>query len=393
MFTATILFCYNTNAQSINNPMPYFSFNKGFGVQPPDSLFSLNLRFRIQNRIAGTTVNEEELHINEYEAIVRRLRLRFDGYVYSPKLTYVLQLSFARGDIDFENTNFPNIIRDAMVIYRINKKFAIGMGQTKLPGNRQRIVSSGDLQFADRSNLNSTFNIDRDFGVQFYHENNLIGKSYYSLRAAISSGDGRNIAKTNDGLGYSIRGELFPFGSFTNGGDYYEADLAREKTPKLAIAGFYMYNDRAVKTGGTLGKFLTTPVSFSNLGADLLFKYNGWALSSEFCMRDAANPINTELSNPTKVAYIYNGYGTSTDLSYLFRNNWSIGSRLTTLTPTGAIRQKGLEKPTNYYSVGVSKYLRGHRLKIQSDLTYKDVILPATKTDNYQIRFQVEIGI
>jgi hypothetical protein len=38
-------------------------------------------------------------------------------------------------------------------------------GQTKLPGNNQRVVSSGSLEFTDRTINNSRFNIDRDFGL------------------------------------------------------------------------------------------------------------------------------------------------------------------------------------------------------------------------------------
>jgi hypothetical protein len=41
----------------------------------------------------------------------------------------------------------------------------VGFGQTKLPGNNQRVVSSGSLEFTDRTINNSRFNIDRDFGL------------------------------------------------------------------------------------------------------------------------------------------------------------------------------------------------------------------------------------
>lgn len=386
------------SAQSLNNPIPYFTFSKGFGVQSPDSTYSFNLRFRIQNRIGATTASENDLSVKEWEAIVRRLRLRFDGFVYSPKLTYVLQLSFARGDIDFENTNFPNIIRDAMVIYRVHKKLAIGMGQTKLPGNRQRINSSGDLQFADRSQVNAVFNIDRDFGVQFYHENKLAGNFLYSMRMAFSSGDGRNIAKTDQGLGYSGRLELYPFGSFTNGGDYYESDLAREPKPKVSLAGFYLYNDRAVRSGGTLGRFLHDERSFSNYGADFLLKYRGMALSSEYIQRESVNPITISSTNPSDVVYIYNGWGSNTELSYLFKSNWEIGGRYTMMRPQGMIRENHYESPTDYYTLGATRYLRGHRLKVQTDVTYKDVLETVPKPtsnqiSNWQFRFQIEIGI
>jgi hypothetical protein len=42
------------------------------------------------------------------------------------------------------------------------------VGQTKLPGNNQRVVSSGSLEFTDRTINNSRFNIDRDFVFRLF---------------------------------------------------------------------------------------------------------------------------------------------------------------------------------------------------------------------------------
>ena len=148
------------------------------------------------------TESGTNLDIATVEARVRRLRLRFDGFIYTPRLTYLIQLAFTRADMDYDDTGFPNIIRDAMIIYAVTDHFSVGVGQTKLPGNRQRVNSSGDLQFADRSIVNSTFNIDRDFGVQLYYNNNLQGL-HYVLRGAISSGEGRNIVSSDRGLAYT----------------------------------------------------------------------------------------------------------------------------------------------------------------------------------------------
>src|SRR5688572_14466692 len=208
----------------VASPSPYFTFGKGLGIISPDSMYLLNIRFRMQNRVAFTTESGDDFTIDQVEARVRRLRLRFDGYVYSPKLTYLIQLSFTRGDMDYESLGFPNIVRDAFVQYAFTKSFSIGVGQTKLPGNRQRVNSSGDLQLVDRSLVNATFNIDRDFGIQVYYK-----RPKYVLRGAISSGEGRNISNSDNGLAYTGRVELLPFGQFTNGGDYFEGDLAREQ--------------------------------------------------------------------------------------------------------------------------------------------------------------------
>src|SRR6476620_10614765 len=115
---------------------PYYSYKKGIGLTTPDSLFQLNIRFRMQNRITYLK-NEDEN--GGYDGQVRRLRLRFDGFVVNPKILFALQLSFAPGDVGItkEGENL-NVIRDAVVYYRPNKHWSLAFGQTKLPGARQK---------------------------------------------------------------------------------------------------------------------------------------------------------------------------------------------------------------------------------------------------------------
>jgi phosphate-selective porin OprO/OprP len=90
----TLIFGFPALAQHIDNPIPYFSSSKGLNITPQDSTFSLNLRFRMQNRFGMSTVSDKDLSTHEWEAVVRRLRLRLDGFVYNPKFTYVIQLIF-----------------------------------------------------------------------------------------------------------------------------------------------------------------------------------------------------------------------------------------------------------------------------------------------------------
>ncbi len=377
-------------AQTIS-PSPYFSFGKGLGITSPDSLFLLNIRFRMQNRAAFRTESASDLSIDQVEARVRRLRLRFDGYIYNPRLTYLIQLSFTRADMDFDDTGFPNVIRDAMVIYAISKTFSIGLGQTKLPGNRQRVNSSGDLQLADRSIVNSTFNIDRDFGVQAYY-NNYVGKLYYVLRGSISTGEGRNIVASDRGLDYTGRIELLPFGPFTNGGDYFEGDLMRESKPKISLGVTLSQNKNTTRAGGQLGKFLYDSRDMTTFMTDFLMKYNGWALACEWLERNSPDPITINADGD--VRFIYTGFGQNYQGSYLFKNNYEIVARYSQINPFEKIQT--LDDLTRQYTIGVNKYIKGHRVKLQSDITLeKNQWLQTSNanTDSWTIRFQIEVGI
>lgn len=398
-----IVFCTETQAQ-LASQVPYFTYGKGLGITSPDSLFLMNIRFRMQNRAGIETTSPSDWEPATIEGRVRRLRLRFDGYVYNPKLTYVLQLSFSRGDIDYEDSGFPNIIRDAMVIYNFNKNFALGIGQTKLPGNRQRVNSSGDLQLPDRSIVNSEFNVDRDFGIQAYYRNNIQGFNYV-LRGAVSSGDGRNFNNAGNssttssdlavnGLCYTARVELLPFGEFTNNGDYFEGDLAREPKPKLSIGGGFSNNENAKRSGGQLGKYLFESRDIETTMFDVLYKHNGWALAGEFLHRYAKDPVTVNPDDASQEQHVYAGHGENVQGSYLFRSNYELIARYSSVTPNREIQL--LEPKLEQYTLGATKYLRGHRVKLQTEFTYAvDTWLKGAEEDRdyFIIRFQVEVGI
>lgn len=388
-FIFSVLFITSAVAQD-RDDAGYLNMRDGIGLYAPDSMYSLILKFRMQNRLGLTSMSESDLHIKEVEARVRRLRLRLEGFAFSPKLVYKIQLAFARGDIDAASGEYPNIVRDAVIFYNINKKISIGFGQTKLPSNRQRVVSSSELQMPDRSIVNSVFTSDRDFGIQLYHANNIGKTAAYNLRGAISNGEGRNIVTSDAGLCYTARAEFLPLGRFTNGGDYFEGDLERETKPKISIGVAYSYNQNTTKTGGQLGERMPKGRDVSLLYADVLFKYNGWAWATEFAQRNCFNPI---VYNKSMVQFVYAGNGINSQLSYLFKNKYEIVGKYSITSPAAKI--KSLVAQKQQIAVGGSKYLRRHRIKLQSDITYETNtwLLTSVSHSNWMWRFQVELGI
>jgi phosphate-selective porin OprO and OprP len=393
---ATITHAQNTPAINF-----YAKKGKGYGLVTSDSLFSLNFQFRIQNRAAMSTKSLDDVDPNSFEFRVRRLRLKFEGFAYDPRLTYYIQLSFSRGDMDWRSydnstvNNSPNVVRDAVIYYNPTPDLKLGFGQTKLPGNRQRVVSSGDQQFVDRSQVNATFNIDRDFG--FFAS---LSKSYYNLKGAITSGEGRNSLGSNSGLAYTGRIELLPFGKFTGNNDYVEGDLEREPAPKLSLASSVSYNDKAMRQAGQLGNDLYSPVGIRTFEADMLFKYKGWASYSEYMRRNSATPV-TVSDDFGETRYIYVGDGYLTQLSYLFKSNWEVAARYSVIRPSKPIFNNETftfinEKKVEQIEAGVTKYLAGHRVKIQGNLLYNN---QTNRVDGsfaggyWSAIFQVELGI
>lgn len=372
--------------------LPYYSFKKGIGITTPDSLFQLNIRFRMQNRI--TYIKNEDEN-GGYDGQVRRLRLRFDGFIVNPKILFAIQLSFAPGDVgpvkDGQNLN---IIRDAAIYYRPNKHWSLCFGQTKLPGNRQTVNSSGALQLTDRTINNTRFTIDRDFGFQIHNLNESPDKFSYNFKTALSGGEGRNqTGKADDGVAVTGKVELMPFGSFTKDGIYFEGDIQREKKPKLLLSGAFQQNNHARRTQGETGVDLFETRTMKSVLLDAMFKYHGWAAMMSYLSRTTSeNAITFNPANITQSNYAFVGNGFDYQLSYILKSNYEfigrystqkVGDDIQTLTPN-----------TKEYTVGVTKYIWEHAFKLQAELNYDTLdYFDGTSKNNWYMRFQVEIGI
>ena len=354
-----------------------------------DSLFSIKFSPTIQIRYQGE--NNPTTGKWDDRMLIRRARMKFEGFAYSPKLKYEIQLGFSNedkgGELRPENNNTSNIILDAVVKWNMVSTLELWVGQTKLPGNRERLISSNKLQFVDRSLLNSEFNIDRDIGLQLHYQHQ-IGNVVFREIGSISMGQGRNITVDNaGGYDYTARLELLPFGEFEKDGDYVGSDMEREQTPKLALAAAFDYNDGASRAQGQTDNFLSEPRDLRTIFIDAMFKYNGFSAMAEYANKKAPDGPVVLFNNSGGVEETYiTGNAFNIQAGYLFLNNWEIAGRFTNFDPTkitGQIAEK-------QYTFGVSKYIAGHDLKVQADATLNHF---PNQPDNAQYRLQLQLSL
>lgn len=383
----------NDDLQQRIHSLPYYGYGKGLGFTSPDSIYQMNIRFRIQSR---ATFNNVEGEKGVIDGGIRRTRLRFDGYVGNPRFTYALQLSFAPGDLggaaeDGENIH---IIRDAVIFYGINKNWSVGFGQTKLPGNRQRVNSSGALQLSDRTINNALFNIDRDFGIHSNYINHKNNEFSYSIKGAISQGEGRNFTENDDqNLAYTGKIELFPLGAFKKNGEYFEGGVLREEKPKLLLSAAYQYNSKAKKSQGQLGDYLYSKKDIATLFADLMFKYQGFSTFAAFMKRSSPDgPIALNINNPDDISYVVAGQGVDLQSSYMFTNGYEIIGRYSWQDIEKEIKQ--YRPDAQQFTLGLTKYIWEHAFKIQGEATYNlHDYYDNIQKKSWYLRFQIEIGI
>jgi len=374
------------------------SFGNGFyNVIAADNSYSMKFAARMQSLYIGTwDMNEEEgLHNGNSQFLVRRARLKFGGFVLNPKVKYKLELGLSNkdlGKVDSRNNEAPKMILDAVIKWNFYKNFTLWAGQTKLPGNRERVVSSANLQLVDRSLVNKNFNIDRDMGIQLRHHFTL-GKNFIVRESlAMSQGEGRNVVQDNlGGYQWTSRIEVLPFGKFKGKGDYTGGALKREETPKLAIGATYDFNN-AVKDKSNQGDYMIIVDSLdlyhqtnvNTVFVDAMFKYQGFSLMAEYAYRGAEDPIALDEHGEKLIVQVGNGLNLMT--GYLFENNWELTGRYTSIELDKNITSKDLE---TQYTLGISKYLKGHKLKIQSDISYLTTANEPTGNLMYRMQFDV----
>ena len=375
--TALILCAISfVQSQEINAP----KFGKGlFNLVGQDSTWTMKVGLRAQ--LLGSS-SWEENNGSETSFLTRRARLKFDGYAFSPKLKYKVELGLSNRDLSGASqytSNAPRYILDAVLQWNFYQNFELWFGQTKLPGNRERVISSGNLQQVDRSLLNSRFTIDRDFGFQLRHHFNLTETFIVKEIFSLAQGEGRNITTGNlGGHQYTGRIELLPFGNFASKGDYKGSDLKREKKPKLAIGLSYDYNNNAVKTRSNQGSYMTIDgaddayfeTNINTVFLDAMFKYNGVSLMAEYSDRTASDAFAKNSDGSLTGDEVQVGKGLNLQMGYLFNNDIELSGRYTHIELDNNITGKN---PESQYTLGLSKYIVGHKLKVQTDISHLEI--------------------
>lgn len=379
--SSLVIMAFLLLSSSLSGQIIPAKFGKGLRINGVDSTFYLKVGFRFQNLIVADWSLADEAQgytsSNDVDAFVRRSRLKFDGWAYTPRLQYKLELSLSNrdngggGDLS-EFGNAANTILDAHVTYNFYKGFSVRFGQGKLAGNRERVISSGNLQFVDRSRLNSRFTIDRDVFIQLSHKHTLGENFIVKESASIASGEGKNhLTGYNGGFGYTYRLELLPFGNFQSKGDYIGSAIKRESTPKLALGFTYDNNRKAGRERGQKGDFIYNAEGnivgkdLNTFFADLMFKYQGLSVMFEYADKEADGGPNVLGEADTIIGTYYTGSAYNIAAGYMLPSNVELAVRYTDVKADSATDEK-------HYTIGLNKFVVGHKLKIQTDFSLID---------------------
>jgi phosphate-selective porin OprO/OprP len=207
----------------------------------------------------------------------------------------------------------------------------------------------------------------------------------------IAQGEGRNVTTGNiGGHQYSTRIELLPFGEFANKGDYKGSNLKLKPTPKLALGFAHDFNNNAAKIRSNQDAYMLNDTDFytTNIAAffmDAMLKHKGFSLRVEVTNKTAADALARNSDSTLTGGEVQVGAGLNLQSDYLVSKTIVTSLSYTNIALDKNITGKGSE---NQYTIGFSKYISGHQLKVQTAVNCTDV---GFKTNKLLYRLQVDI--
>jgi phosphate-selective porin OprO/OprP len=117
----------------------------------------------------------------------------------------------------------------------------------------------------------------------------------------------------------------------------------------------------------------------------VLLKYKGFSLLAEYANKSMTGG-RVEDTGGSIINNYYTGTGLNVQAGYLLKNNLEPSIRVTTITPE-LESGRDLQEMITF---GLSKYIKGHSLKVQTDFSILTETNQVDKT--LMFRFQVEMA-
>ncbi len=353
-----------------------FRPGKGVEINSADDDFQLRIRVRVQflwtvlsGEVGPKEADEPDEVTNNFR--IRRARFVFQGYAFGKHNQYKLEIDPLRKD---------NVVLDYYLDFTKKRDIQVRVGQYKISSNRQRVISSGNLQMVDRSIINAEFSLDRDMSIDI-RSRDFLGKNKMRYVFGISTGNGLNNPQFTDfSMVYLARLEYLPLGIFR---DMSEVDFARTK-PRLAIGATYSFFQGATRVRGMIGEDFADggTANYHFAYVDAIFKARGFSAITELAFREGYRKTigdNTEppgcdlatdpmcaLADPTAPR---NGLGWMLQAGYIVPH-----TRFEFAARGALIKSNSKRRPTSLNdsygtTFSLSYYFARHPFKIQADVS------------------------
>lgn len=359
--------------------------NRRLEFERGDGNYRMTLQWRVQLR-AFTPFNAPPRtgpgleSTDEPGFSVRRARMKVGGHAYRPWLEYYFEW------------DFPS---SRLLDYRLTvgaDEAQLRFGQWKVNYSRERVSSSGDQQFVERSIVNRAFTLDRQVGMMLFghlFQGSAADVRYYG---GVFNGTGRgSTSSDNSALMWLGRLEWQPLGRDPG---LAAGDLGRSTQPALTIAGA-VSTSRSEFTrfsgsgGGQLDGFESGDPGRYRLNQAMIetaFKYRGFSWQHETHIK-TADDRETDVETDFTGSYAQAGFFPSEFLDFV-PDPLEIGARWARVDggPVGA--------DTDRREVGgvANWYCADHKNKLTFDVHRLTAEGDGGEGSRWRARFQWDIS-
>jgi phosphate-selective porin OprO/OprP len=359
-----------------------YSRKKGLAFKSNDGNFLMELGLRFQFRYSypqeSDSVNgSNELTFDDKDTSsfrVRRARLKMGGHAFTPWLKYY-----------FEYDTPSNTLLDWRVDFAKFEWATLRVGQWKVNYNRERVDSSGNQQFVDRSIVNAPFTLDRQTGVMLSGAFFKSTPGYIIYNIGVFTGTGLNQTHNDDKhmlyvarLQWNFLGRDLPFSQS-------DTEYTELPTASLAFGAAQNRSDRFTFPGTSRAAGVRDgEFEIKQAVEELAFKYRGFSLQHEFHIKNVENRF-TGQETTLMGTYVQAGYFPHYVIDFIPRP-LEVAFRYAVVDPNDTISNDVLRAQT----VAINWFFEGHRNKLTLDASHYSADGRDAKED--QIRLQYDIS-
>ena len=363
---------------------------KGFQFKTDDGKFSLAIQNRIQARFA-TPFDRDPRSISQLEAdsssfMIRRARTKLSGHAYWPWLKYYMQYDWSQP-----------ILRDLSLTIDKYKWAELWVGRGKVRWNDERVTSSGNQQFVNRSIVNDIFTVDRQQGVQVF--GNLFPGTLADFSYALGVFSGEGVGERlndDDNMLWAGRLQWNPLGGEI---EFSQSDTQYHEEPALnfAVAGatnqsrctaFETAEDSCRALSGFVDPEEAEAGQYrvNQMMEEVRFKWRGFSLLHEAHWKDITDTLKSNTDPERKT----NLFGTFIQAGYfphyvipLIPKNLEFAGRYAMVDPNTAI-----DNDLQQEASGVMTYFfDGHSNKVNFQVSHLMLEDPASGANKSDERF------
>jgi hypothetical protein len=370
-------------------------YKKGFYFRTRDDKFFMRMTGRIQMRYGYEDLDNKVDEEDNSSFSLRRARLKWDGHAfkyfkYKIELALKSQATKATTTEDGDKAKAIELI-DWWASWNKNPALSVQFGQWKVPWNRQRVISSANLQLIDRATSQDEFTQDRQIGAMLHGK--LFNKKF-EYYAGLFNGNGRNEkSNENNEMLYIGRVSWNPFGAFGAGIGEKESDLDWSEKPKAHLSAAIAFDggaDETIELEPRYGGEITAKdIDKTSIVGEYGFKYKGFSSKAEIYWRKFDNiKSSSAIPEGTKVIdrgfFVQGGY-------FLIPKKFEVAGRYSLVDFDNSRVADAVRETT----VGLSWFFHGHGNKLQANWVRVDNELPNFESrsddiDNfYRIQYQL----